>query len=537
MRELSKQEINIISALDKPNREKIKARIAIEPDLRIFRKSKAKNIVLKNGKGKDVVYNVKKHSFDQGASKRLTADEIVDTALSEMKQKCSRVSDCSKCVNKTDNTITLHFAMDTPYLKADDVSFKIGKTKEKKVISKINSLNISVTNSFIKLLTSQVHKAINEIIQKYSLTDEKLNEIFLLYEYLSAQMQNNFRLFYNQPLKPSCFTAKYNPSDDIITVSLKNSGISFAVFTDSDDFTEGLKNQADKKATFYANLYVKRKEMHECIEYILKGNGTKVVINSKFKIKAEFENYGSYTFDPSAAYKRKWKTWKKAKEDEQNQKLKEKEKLLKLNPCFGKIIPHELLLIIASSDNDLTKPAALKIMRGLQVNNYYGNVDYLFGKHCSSTYRYNAVAEETLSKQFEQLFSEGFISERRVKGEYGKFYVYRITEKGKDYIESMKSFKKSEYNELQKIIDKTDMSDWKSCLKTAIAMTDKPEYACTCMIKYLHICMMCYDRIIAYIDAVSSISDDSIKCKSFKKLKKIINDEQKEKTNILAGQN
>lgn len=532
MRELSKQEINIISVLDKPDREKIKARIAIEPDLRIFRKSKAKNIVLKNSQGKDVVYNVKKHSFDQGASKCLTADEIADTALNEMKQKCSHVFSC-KCVNKTDSTITLHFAMDTPYLEADDISFKIGKTTEKNVINKINSLNIAVTDSFIKLLTSQAQNILNEIMQKHNLTDEKLNEIFLLYEYLSAQMQNNFSLFY----KPSCFTAKYNPLDDIITVALSSSGISFAVFTDSGNFTEGLKNQADKKAVFYTNLYAKRKEMHECIEYILKENGTKVVINSKFKIKAEFKNYGSYTFDPSAAYKRKWKTWKKAKENEQSQKLKEKEKLLKSNPCFGKIIPHELLLIIASSDNDLTKPAALKIMRGLQVNNYYGNVDYLFGKHCSSTYRYNAVTEEELSKQFELLFSEGFISERRIKGEYGNFYVYRITEKGKDYIESMKSFKKSEYNELQKIIDKTDMSDWKSCLKTAIAMTDKPEYACTYMIKYLRICMTCYDRIIAYIDAVSSISDDDIKCKSFKKLKKIINDEQKEKTNILAGQN
>lgn len=532
MRELSKQEMDIISALDKPNREKIKARIAIEPDLRIVRKSKAKNIVLRNSHGKAVVYNVKKHSFDQGASKCLTADEIADTALNEMKQKCSHVSDC-KCVNKTDNTITLHFAMDIPYLEADDISFKIGKTTEKNVINKINSLNIAVTDSFINLLTPQAQNVLNEIMQKHDLTDEKLNEIFLLYEYLSAQMQNNFRLFY----KPSCFTAKYNPLDDIITVASNSSGISFAVFTDSGNFTEGLKNQADKKAAFYTDLYAKRKEMHECIEYILKENGTKIVINSKFKIKAEFKNYGSYTFDPSVAYKRKWKAWKKAKEDEQSQKLKEKEKMLKSNPCFGKIIPHELLLIIASSDNDLTKPASLKIMRGLQVNNYYGNVDYLFGKHCSSTYRYNAVTEEELSKQFELLFSEGFISERRIKGEYGKFYVYRITEKGKDYIESMKSFKKSEYNELQKIIDKTDMSDWKSCLKTAIAMTDKPEYACTYMIKYLRICMTCYDRIIAYIDAVSSISDDGIKCKSFKKLKKIINDEQKEKTNILAGQN
>lgn len=282
-----------------------------------------------------------------------------------------------------------------------------------------------------------------------------------------------------------------------------------------------LRETAKKLMTIARNM----KKYTDALDYLHSAGCRNAVMDENLIVRADFGDLGTAEVDPQASYKRALRSWMKNQEIRLNNIQKEKEKKIMALPMFGQIIPYVILTLISHSRHDLTETAICKIMRGMRgVSFYYSDADDFLEEWCDSEDRFNAVNDEAIKSGLSALLRYSFAARREVKGDYGYFYVYFITEKGSEFLDLMERKGKSrgQFASLRRLQKKFDPESAESCIKTTGEIIRAPEYAGMCPELLTECAGENYARVKDYLDLELSLSDDENEKKTIRKLKKLM---------------
>lgn len=282
-----------------------------------------------------------------------------------------------------------------------------------------------------------------------------------------------------------------------------------------------LRETAKKLVTIARNM----KKYTDALNYLHNAGCQNAVMDGNLIVRADFGDLGTAEVDPRASYKRVLHSWMKDQKIRLDNIQKEKEKKIMALPVFGQIIPYMILTLITHSRHDLTETAVCKIMRGMRgVSFYYSDADDFLEEWCDSEDRFNAVNDEEIKSKLSALLHYSFVDRREVKGDYGYFYVYSITEKGSEFLDLVekKGKNKGQFASLRRLQSKFDPESAESCIKTVGEIIKAPEYAGLCPELLTECAGENYARVKDYLDLELSLSDNEKEKKTIRKLKKLM---------------
>lgn len=118
--------------------------------------------------------------------------------------------------------------------------------------------------------------------------------------------------------------------------------------------------------------------------------------------------------------------------EKQELEKKKKEKLLinelKKYNVYESVLVEDIIYILLENDYALTENAIIKILKGSKGINHQIKKTKLFGI-------YSCLQEADISSVIKNMEKVNLLTQKTIKGSYGRFYAYQISEKGIAYME------------------------------------------------------------------------------------------------------
>lgn len=265
-----------------------------------------------------------------------------------------------------------------------------------------------------------------------------------------------------------------------------------------------------------------------CDEVSINVSSKKILVNTKTSsteptLKLSFEFVDAIDTTQIA------KTIKAEIKKQELEKAKEEEATinqLRSFHIYENIMVSDIIYVLLENNYALTENAITKILKGAKGLNHQIKKTKMFGV-------YNCLTEEDILSVIRNMDKAGLLKQNTIKGSYGRFYVYKVTQKGMSYMTiKHRATKKKAYADFTDYEWMNFLEDMIKCPKEAtkkenenqLALFDKKALVCKYPSKVKEFLKQKPESWKNYVETMYSLEDNGLQKKYWKMILNMFQD-------------